>query len=63
MRIEGMTQEQSDLYNEGKKAHADGLSKDSCTAGMRKKCWWLAGWIDADIESGKSIWGSYGKSN
>lgn len=63
MRIEGMTQEQSDIYHAGKKAHEEGKSKDSCPASRGKKCWWLAGWIDADIESGKSIWGDYGKSN
>jgi len=58
MRIDGMNQEQSDLYLAGKQAHADGQSKDSCPFPMRKQCWWLAGWIDADIESGKTIWGN-----
>ena len=63
MKMEGMTQEQSDLYHEGKKAHANGQNKDSCPSNMRKKCWWLAGWIDADIEAGNKIWGSYGNSS
>lgn len=56
MRIEGMTQEQSDIYHAGKKAHEEGKSKDSCPASRGKKCWWLAGWIDADIEAGNKIW-------
>ena len=56
MRIEGMTQEQSDSYHAGKKAHAEGKSKDSCPTPMKKQCWWLAGWIDADIEAGNKIW-------
>ena len=56
MRIEGMTQEQSDIYHAGKKAHEEGKSKDSCPTSRGKKCWWLAGWIDADIEAGSKIW-------
>lgn len=56
MRIEGMTQEQSDIYHAGKKAHEEGKSKDSCPVSRGKKCWWLAGWIDADIEAGNKIW-------
>lgn len=56
MRIEGMTQEQSDIYHQGKKDHSEGKSKDSCPASRGKKCWWLAGWIDADIEAGNKIW-------
>lgn len=56
MRIDSMTQEQSDIYHAGKKAHEEGKSKDSCPASRGKKCWWLAGWIDADIEAGNKIW-------
>lgn len=56
MRIDGMTQEQSDMYHQGKKDHAEGKNKDACPASRGKKCWWLAGWIDADIEAGNKIW-------
>ena len=49
---EGITDRQFSYYNQGRKAHAEGLSKSAagCVFEMKNRSWWLAGWIDADME-------------
>ena len=46
-------QEAQDAYLEGRLAHSDDESKQSCPFGEAELClkhWWLAGWHDKDME-------------
>ena len=41
------------MYEEGRVAHGLGRTREACPYPAHhgaKKSWWLAGWIDADIE-------------
>jgi ribosome modulation factor len=50
-----MTSRETVYYDQGRQAHADGLAPESCRiSDQAKKAFWLAGWHDADIESGNN---------
>ncbi len=48
-----MTKQQEEIYETGRRHHAEGYTLESCRFSLTNsaRCWWVAGFIDADMEA------------
>jgi hypothetical protein len=53
---DGLTTQQNQYYDLGRQAQAGGFKMIACNVNNPvNRSWWIAGWIDADIEAGNSV--------